>query len=292
MHDAGPQLPKISHAPLSVILLQQSAFADMRSVVEAWSAWLGEHHPEYELLLVLDESEAPNATGALAAAGRDVESIAALPKVRVVHHLGPAGMGQALQSALWLVRHPLIVCATCDRRLQPADLKRFLDMIDLVHLVAGYRVHGRPPLWLRGLHALKRLAAMVFIGYKPEPLDGWLGWTGWGRRWVTRHIFGVKVRDPECPLRMLRKEILRRIPLQSAGSFVHVELLAKANQLGCWMAEAPVAWTPPEPRESPDPAWGAEARALFRHPDFGPAVLPDEPPAHSIVASSEPQPEN
>src|SRR3712207_7375995 len=47
-----------------------------------------------------------------------------------------------------------------------------------------------------------------------------------GRRWVARWVFGVGLHDPECPFRLARREVVTRFPLQSAGPFALVEMLA------------------------------------------------------------------
>jgi hypothetical protein len=65
----------------------------------------------------------------------------------------------------------------------------------------------------------------IIIGVSLEPTICWLGSVGWGRRWLARWVFGVRLRDPECPFRLARRTIFQRMPLQSRGSFV---------QIKCW----------------------------------------------------------
>jgi hypothetical protein len=257
MHEAGPQRPPIAAAALSVVLLARPGFADVHSVVQDWAAWLDEHHPDYELIVVGDVP---------------LEGMSR-PKLRLVHHLGAPGMGPSLQTGIWLARQPLLFYTVCDRQFQPADLQRLLEAIDKVDLVAGYRVHGRVPSWLRGLNLLKRLGQGVLLGYMGEARDQWLGWSSLWGRFVIRRLFGLQMRDPQSPFALFRREIFRRIPIQSRGNMAAVEILAKANHLGCWIAEVPVAWTPDH---SPDEHFWADLKALFRRPDFGPALLPKD----------------
>ena len=54
---------------------------------------------------------------------------------------------------------------------------------------------------------------------------------------LARILFGLRYHDVACPFRLFRRDILARIPIQSDGPFAHVELLAKANFLGCLMGE-------------------------------------------------------
>src|SRR2546422_989826 len=46
-------------------------------------------------------------------------------------------------------------------------------------------------------------------------------------------LFGLWLRDPASPARLYRRSIFERIPIQSNGWFAQVEILAKANFLGC-----------------------------------------------------------
>jgi hypothetical protein len=86
------------------------------------------------------------------------------------------------------------------------------------------------------------------------------------------------------PVRFDRRDIFARIPIQSNGPFVHVEILAKANYLGLVMGEE----VPLEPGHYP-PLTATPSREEFRqlladarlviiHPDFGAATI-ESPPA-------------
>ncbi len=95
---------------------------------------------------------------------------------------------------------------------------------------------------------------------------------------MARLLFGVPYRDPGCPFRLFRRDIFARIPLQSKGPFVHVEIVAKANFLGCLLGEeVPLGETarPVSTEESHSTTRGilADAWTVFHYPDFGPAVL-------------------
>src|SRR5262249_30078436 len=135
---------------------------------------------------------------------------------------------------------------TCSKEYDPQDLRRLLEKIDQVDLVTGYRV-GRPvPVWRRLLDFLWRGFVRVLFGMPLEREDCWPGTRGWRRRWLARWMFGVRVRDPECAFRLFRRSVFQRIPIQSSGSWAQVEIIAKANFLGCWMAEEPVTWVAAE----------------------------------------------
>jgi hypothetical protein len=203
-------------------------------------------------------------------------------RFRFLKYPGPPGLGAALRTGLAAARHPLLFYTTCDHQYQAADLKRFLDLIDQVHLVSGFRLFARVPLLLRWLGACYRCFVRLIIGESLEQWPGWLGWRGQLRRLLARLLFGVRLRDVECAFRLFRRAIFDRIPIQSDGAFAQVEILAKANFLGCFMTEEPITHHP-RPALEPDltrarwrQVWH-EARLVLSHPDFGPACLPELP---------------
>ena len=95
---------------------------------------------------------------------------------------------------------------------------------------------------------------------------------------TSRWDFTVRVTDPECPFRLVRREIFQHLPIQSGGPFVQVEILAKANHLSCYLAEEPVTWTPPFDATTDAISFGQDARLVFHHPDFGTHGNPQRTP--------------
>jgi hypothetical protein len=210
--------------------------------VRAWTAYLDTLERPYEVLL----------------AGRDCAALAErYANVRALSAATSPGFGAALRTGIPAARYPLLAYASAGEYL-PSDLTQFLERIDRVDLVAGYRMVGSGA-----------------VAAPPSERRA---------RWLIRLVFGLRMRDPSCRFLLARRSIFARIPIQSDGPFAHVEVLAKANFIGCWMAEAPVAWQAPSGPTVP-PVDARQARAefwrLFKHPDFGPAILP-EPTAVSL----------
>jgi glycosyltransferase involved in cell wall biosynthesis len=242
-----PKLPAVLPAPLSVILPVYNQEATLEAAVESWVTYLESLESGYEVLLVDDGSA--DGTAAL------VEGLRAkhvhLRGFRHEHH---RGFGAALRTALAAAQHPLLAYTGFHSPYQPADLKGLLKWINEVHLVAGYRVCGNRT-------------------YRKS-------WGEWAYRWMARWIFGVQLRDAACLLLLARRSIFDRIPIQSEGLLAHVEVVAKANFLGCMLTEVAVPY-PPTLREAPlgDASLRQtlrEARRLFSHPDFGPPFLPEK----------------
>jgi glycosyltransferase involved in cell wall biosynthesis len=242
-------------------------------VLLGWGNFLRGRGKPYEVLFVDDGSTDGSADLAEGLAGQ-------VGPLKVLRHEAPRGPGAALRSGLAAATLPLVACAPCDPEYTPAALAQMMAEIDKVHLQTGFRAGRRVPWpWrLAGL-PVRGLAWLAF-GELPRRLPGWLGWRGHLAAWLARAFFGVRLRDVGCPMCLLRRDILARIPIQSDGAFAFTELIAKANFLGCLLAEevplpvrAPLGpATRPRRRRTL-----REAYRVFSRPDFGPPSLPQAP---------------
>ncbi len=230
-----------------------------------WAATLDQLSREYELLVVVDSmGGAPND-----------EAVKRFPAVKLLCQPKQAGPGAALRTGLAAARHRLLLYAPCDRQYSPTDVRLLLAEIDKVHLASGYRKWQSVPLPLRVLGAVWRCLLRVLLSIPQQAVPGWLGWRGHGHALLLRAFFGVRLQDPGCTLRLFRRCLFGRIPIQSDGDFAHDEILAKANFLGGLMTAVPVSYRPADQSASANVReMVQEARRVFSHPDFGPAVLP------------------
>ncbi|MGH7171005.1 MAG: glycosyltransferase, partial [Gemmataceae bacterium] len=225
--------------------------------------------------------------------GELAEKLAArFRRVVVRRHERVQGEGAALRTASTMARHPLLFYTLGDPRYVPADLGKLLrkrpdprkpDLeIDHVHLLSASR-GGQPMPWpWRILGLFWRFLNRLVFAHAPPRRPGWLGWKRHAAGLLVRVLFGVRHHDAACPFRLLRREILTRIPLQSDGSFVHVEILAKANYLGLMMGEEvplePGRYPPlmtemsrEERRQMCNDAW-----RVIRHPEFAACGLAED----------------
>ncbi len=258
-----PPRPPIAGAALSVILIATGTTSDAAESIAAWSAYLGTLDRPFELLLL---PVVPPETNSV------------LAEVRQIAYAPERGIGPALQAAVQAAQHPLIMLTTADRQFQPAELKALLTVIDKVDIAIGCRSMRRPALWRRAIGVVGRAIGWLLIGLPLQAHPCVAGATPRRRRWAARWAFGVRLVDPESPFRLMRRNAAVRIVLQSRGWFAMIEQLAKANHLEFILAEEPITWSPPA-SPPPDPApFAHDARALFRHPDFGPPELHVAPP--------------
>jgi glycosyltransferase involved in cell wall biosynthesis len=272
-----PQLTPIASQPLSVVLLTRNQAARLEALLADWVTFLNGLDREYELIVVDD--------GSTDGSGELAEKLAAgYRRVMVRRHEQAQGEGAALRTGLSAARHPLLFYTLADPSYLPADLlkllrkrtePRKLDIeIDHVHLLSASR-GGRPvPRPWRILGLLQRLLCRLLFAHAPERLPGWLGWKRHALGLLARILFGVRYHDVACPFRLARRDIFARLRLQSQGTFVHVEILAKSNYLGLMMGEE----VPLEPGRYPSLTtemsceerrrMRADAWQVIRHPQF------------------------
>jgi glycosyltransferase involved in cell wall biosynthesis len=274
------QLPPIATQPLSVVLLARNAAGHVESLLSAWTQYLDGREQPYELILMDDGSSDGTADLALGV-------LATQPRWRVLRHDAQRGEGAALRTALAEARHPLLFYAPAEPEYRPEYLGLLLDKsasgsgqgkdVDQAHILSGYRAGVPMPLGLRVLGWFWRVFCRVVFSHVSAPLPGWLGWRRWAGWLVVRILFALRYHDVCCPVRLMRREIFTRIPIQSNSSFVHVEILAKANFLGHLMAEEVPLPVAPPPYRGDLRLLGRDCRRLLTHPDFGPPVLPVAP---------------
>ncbi|HZZ81630.1 MAG TPA: hypothetical protein VFE62_24220, partial [Gemmataceae bacterium] len=183
------QRAPIASSPISVILTAQALSTQSAESLDGWRRYLDGKNRPYEILLIQEtRPEAmPNS--------EETSSIRVFPYDRF------AGFRDAFNAAIGAAQHPLLVFCPCDKQYQPADLDVLLPIINEADLVVGYRAGGQPPSWRVLLDMFLAIFARVVLGVPLEPRVCWLGSHGWGRRWVARWIFGLRVHDPECALR-------------------------------------------------------------------------------------------
>lgn len=261
------QRSEVAQSPISVILLASAPSTETQDALRIWRLHLQSLRRPFEIFLLQEiRPEAAEAT--------DPDAV---QPTRTFTYERSLGQRDALNEAIRAAQNPLLAFCSCDKQFDPSELDQMLKVIDQVDLVVGFRVGQAIPLWRMFLDTVTIILSRVVIGVPLAPTACWLGSAGWGRRWLARWVFGLRVNDPECPFRLARREIFEHIPLQSQGSFAQIEMLAKANHLTCLIAEEPTTWTPTTLLVSEATSFADDAWRVFRHPDFQTPMTPPAP---------------
>jgi glycosyltransferase involved in cell wall biosynthesis len=192
---------------LSIIL---PAFNEAANIVTAVTSALAAGHrfsPPVEVIVVDDGSSDATASVVQQLAEGD-------NRVRLVRHPVNQGYGDALKSGFAAARMPLVFFTDADNQFDLDELGTFVDLIDRVDVVAGYRINRCDP-WFR------RLNAAVW-------------------NYVVRALYYVPVRDIDCAFKMFRREVFDGLQLDSMGAMVNTELMVKLGRSGYRVVEVGV----------------------------------------------------
>ena len=250
-------------------------------VVAAWAGTLRKMKTDFEVVLVLDgPTEADRAAAEKAAAAE--------PHLKVLTHETKRGIGAALRTALPECRHELVAHLVPNYPYTPGDLAVFLERIRTEDerlgmapaLVAGCRTGRAVPGFWKAVGFVYRGFLKVALGIPTEPLPGWLGLGEHLRAWRVWFVYGVPFQDPNCGLRLYRKSVLDRFPIQADGDFVHVELAAKCTFVTSILDEVNLT---AKPDTLPPSDWG-DAGKVFRNPQFHNPTVKSPVPAEAVPA--------
>jgi glycosyltransferase involved in cell wall biosynthesis len=157
---------------------------------------------DWEVVLVNDAST--DATGEIAdeLAARD-------PRVRVAHHALNRKLGGSIRTGFDCARHELILYSDADLPFDMAEVAKACRLLRIYRadIVSAYR-HDRT-----GEGAVRALYS-------------------YGYNWLVRAVFGLRVRDVNFAFKLCRRRIFEHVRLESEGSFIDAELLARASRLG------------------------------------------------------------
>ncbi|HXC36830.1 MAG TPA: glycosyltransferase family 2 protein [Candidatus Acidoferrales bacterium] len=162
---------------------------------------------DYEIILVDDGStdETPRIVDAIAAAD---------PRVKVVHHPAKSGYGAALQSGFRTATKGLVFYTDGDGQFDLNELPPLVPLMKEYDIVTCYRINRQENLRRRA--------------------NAWL-WT-----WLMCTLFGLKIRDMNGAFKLYKRRIFDVIKMESKGSLLNSEILARAKRKGFTMIQVGV----------------------------------------------------
>jgi glycosyltransferase involved in cell wall biosynthesis len=179
--------------------------------VAEWSAALERCTGEHEIIVVDDGStdDTPAVLRRLAAR---------YDRLRIVTHPRNLGYGAALANGFAQASFPLLFFTDADGQYEPEDIHLLLERIGEADIVVGYRV-GR---------ADSRLRCALSRGYN----------------FLARAFLGVSLRDFNCAFKLMLRDGVQRLGMESTGFGVNAELAWSAGAAGMTIAEVPVRHRP------------------------------------------------
>ena len=163
---------------------------------------------DYEVIVVNDGS--PDHTGEVLA---DLQS--RYPHLRVVTHVKNRGYGGALRSGFANASKALICYTDGDAQYDPREFRLLVERLtDDVDVVQGYKIQRSDPLH------------RIVIGKIYHT--------------VVQTMFGLPIRDVDCDMRLIRRQVFDEVDLTRDSGVICVEMMTKITQAGFRMTEVPV----------------------------------------------------
>lgn len=139
--------------------------------------------------------------------------------LKVISHQPNRGYGAALREGFENARYSLIVFNDGDGQFDFSQISRFIEKVDKVDIIIGYRKKRRDNPFRHFLMNLLKIWDFIF--------------------------FGFYFRDIDCGFKMFKKTALDKImPLKSEGAMITTEILAKAKKARVKIAEVEVTHHP------------------------------------------------
>ncbi len=212
-------LPRSRGAPIrsiSAVLPAHNVAADLMPVVAETLDALLDVVPSFEVIVVDD--------GSTDGTRRIAEEMAAThPAIRVLHFAQRRGYGVAWREGLAAATKQYAFFVDPDRQYSPSDLERLVKWDDAYDIVAGFRAG-------KGTSLARRFA-------------------GYAYRVTVRILYGLKYRDVNCGLKLMRVSLLRGLELEGTTGAIHAEVLCRASQKGAQIREVGVRFHPRAPAE-------------------------------------------
>lgn len=214
---------------LSVFFPTVNEEGNIETVVKKAVSVLQSLRLEYEIIVVNDGSSDKTA--------QIVERlIKQNNRIRIINHPKNLGYGEALKSGFYNAKYDTIVYTDGDGQFDFSEVSKFLEKIDEIDVIVGYRIKRRDPFFR--------------ILFKE----------GWKLSLFT--FFRLTLKDIDCGFKMVKKKVLEKIShLESQrGAMINAELVIKAKKAGFKIGQVGVNHYP---RISGKPT-GANIKVIFK----------------------------
>jgi glycosyltransferase involved in cell wall biosynthesis len=192
---------------VSVVLPCLNEEANIAEAIRNAAAAAAASSEDYEIIVVDDGST----DGTARIAG---QSIASDPRVRLVLHTHNRGYGDAVRSGIDAARMDWVLLSDADLQFDLRELADFVPVTASADALWGHRI-------LRQDRLLRRVFSAA-----------------WNR--LMRALFRLPVRDVDCAFKLIRRDLLQRLELQTSGAMISTELLIRCRAEGARVVEVGV----------------------------------------------------
>lgn len=216
---------------LSVFFPTYNEEANIKETVTKAVAVLNKVAKRWEIIVIDDGST--DKTGEIVE-----ELIKKDSRLRMITHTPNRGYGAALKSGLYQAKYSFIAFTDADGQFDFSEITKFLNAQKKTEadLVVGYYLKRQVPFY--------RILGSKLLWQPAVDL-----------------LFGLKVRDIDCGFKLIKKEVIDKIPRLEAerGPFISSELLIKAKKAGFKITEVGIHHYPREAGK----ATGASLKVIF-----------------------------
>jgi glycosyltransferase involved in cell wall biosynthesis len=154
-------------------------------------------------------------------------------ELRVIRHARKSGYGISVADGLRAVKLDFAAFTDADGQFDVGDLALLVPYLDAADLVAGWRIE-------RSDATARSVVSGVYNA-------------------LVRLLYGLRVRDLNCAMKLMRTEFLRSVELEAHSAMINAELFWKARRGGWRIAQVGV---PHHPRRAGVRS-GARPRAIL-----------------------------
>jgi glycosyltransferase involved in cell wall biosynthesis len=198
---------------LALVIPAHNESANMRKVLGGVIATLPALSSEWQVILVDDGSSDDTVEVAHQAMGSQVS------RLRVIRHQSKRGYGITVADGLRAATADYVGFMDGDGQFDPEDLKRLAVLMPDSDLAAGWRRRRADP-------GYRLVIAGVF-------------------NLLVRLLYGVRVRDIDCGLKLMRRRVLEvSAPLLARSALLNTEIYFKCRRSGLRVQQIPVGHYP------------------------------------------------
>jgi len=184
---------------ISIVLPAYNEEKNIEKTVFSIIAFMPTITPDYEIIIINDGSQ-----------DKTADIIENLKKkyqvVKTIHHQTNEGYGSAISDGIQHGTKNLIAYMDSDGQFKIEDIAKFVEQIESYDVISGIRKKRNDNIY------------RYFLGKL--------------YMYVSRILFGMKVRDVNCGFKLFRSSFVNQLELNTTGALINSEILACGYKLG------------------------------------------------------------